>query len=158
MVKNLCEGGVTMSIVRWEPFRDLVSLREAMDRLFDESWVRPRAGWLLPAEGALAVDIYETPESVVVRTAVPGVKPEEIDITITGNTLAIAGEAKAEEEVERGNYIRRERRYGRFSRSVTLPSGVEGEQAEATFEDGLLALTIPKAEEAKPKVIKVKSK
>ena len=148
-----------MSITRWEPFRDLVSLREAMDRLFEESWVRPRAGWLLPAEGALAVDIYETPESVVVRTAVPGVNPEEIDITITGNTLCISGETKAEEEeVERGNYIRRERRYGRFSRSVTLPSGVEGEQAEATFENGLLTLTIPKAEEAKPKVIKVKSK
>jgi HSP20 family protein len=129
-----------------------------MDRLFEESWVRPRAGWLLPAEEALAIDIYETADSVVVKTSVPGVKPEEIDITITGNTVTIAGETKAEEKVEEENYIRRERRYGRFSRSVTLPSGVKTEKAEATFEHGLLTLTIPKAEEAKPKVIKVKSK
>lgn len=147
-----------MSITRWEPFRDLISLREAMDRLFEESWVRPRAGWLLPTEETLAIDMYETDHNVVVKTAVPGVKPEEIDITITGNTLTIAGETKAEEKIEEGNYIRRERRYGRFSRSLTLPSSVEGEKAEATFEHGLLTLTIPKAEEAKPKVIRVKSK
>lgn len=147
-----------MSITRWEPFRDLISLREAMDRLFEESWVRPRRGWLLPTEETLAIDVYEKPDSVVVKTAVPGVKPEDIDITIVGNTLTIAGETKAEEKVEEENYIRRERRYGRFSRSISLPSGVQGEKAEATFEGGLLTLTIPKAEEAKPKVIKVKSK
>ncbi len=147
-----------MSITRWEPFRDLISLREAMDRLFEESWVRPRAGWLLPTEETLAIDMYETPDNVVVKTAVPGVKPEDIDITITGNSLTIVGEAKAEERVEEKNYIRRERRYGRFSRSISLPSGVQGEKAEATFEHGLLTLTIPKAEEAKPKVIKVKGK
>ncbi len=147
-----------MSITRWEPFRDLISLREAMDRLFEESWVRPRARWLLPIGETLAIDMYETADSVVVKTAVPGVKPEDIDITITGNSLTIAGETKAEEKVEEENYIRRERRYGRFSRSVTLPSGVQGEKAEATFDHGLLTLTIPKAEEAKPKVIKVKSK
>ncbi len=147
-----------MSITRWEPFRDLISLREAMDRLFEESWVRPRAGWLLPTEETLAIDMFETPDDVVVKTPVPGVKPEDIDITITGNSLTIVGEAKAEERVEEKNYIRRERRYGRFSRSISLPSGVRGEKAEATFENGLLTLTIPKAEEAKPKVIKVKGK
>ncbi len=147
-----------MSITRWEPFRDLISLREAMDRLFEESWVRPRAGWLLPTEETLAIDMFETPDDVVVKTPVPGVKPEDIDITITGNTLTIAGEAKVEEKVKEKNYIRRERRYGRFSRSISLPSGVRGEKAEATFENGLLTLTIPKAEEAKPKVIKVKGK
>jgi HSP20 family protein len=129
-----------------------------MDRLFEESWVRPRAGWLLPTEEALAIDMYETPESVVVKTAVPGVKPEDIDITIAGNSLTIVGETKAEDKVEEENYIRRERRYGRFSRSIALPGSVQGERAEATFEHGLLTLTIPKAEEAKPKVIKVKSK
>lgn len=147
-----------MSITRWEPFRDLISLREAMDRLLEESWVRPRRGWLLPTEETLAVDIYETDDNVVVKTSVPGIKPEDIDITITGNTLTIAGETKAEEKVEEENYIRRERRYGRFSRSLTLPSSVEGEKAEASFEQGILTLTIPKAEEAKPKAIKVKSK
>lgn len=147
-----------MSITRWEPFRDLVSLRQAMDRLFEESWVRPRAGWLLPTEETLAIDMYETPDNVVVKTAVPGVKPEDIDIAITGNTLTIVGETEAEEKVEEENYIRRERRHGRFSRSVALPSSVQGEKAEATFEHGLLTLTTPKAEEAKPKAIKVKSK
>lgn len=147
-----------MSITRWEPFRDLISLREAMDRLFEEGWVWPRAGRRSPLQETLAIDIYETPDNVVVKTAVPGVKPEDIDITITGNTLSIAGETKAEEKVEEENYVRRERRYGRFSRSITLPSGAQGEKAEATFEHGLLTLTIPKAEEAKPKVIKVKSK
>ncbi len=147
-----------MSITRWEPFRDLISLREAMDGLFEEGWVWPRPGWRLPLQESLAIDIYETPDNVVVKTAVPGVKPEDIDITITGNTLTIAGETKAEEKVEEENYVRRERRYGRFSRSITLPSGAQGEKAEATFEHGLLTLSIPKAEEAKAKVIKVKSK
>jgi HSP20 family protein len=129
-----------------------------MDRLFEEGWVWRRAGWRLPIQETLAIDIYETLDNVVVRTAVPGVKPEDIDITITGNTLTIAGETKAEEKAEEENYVRRERRYGRFSRSITLPSGAQGEKAEATFEHGLLTLAIPKAEEAKPKVIKVKSK
>ena len=147
-----------MSMTSWDPFRDLISLREAMDRLFEESWVRPRPGWLLPTGGTLAIDMYETADRVVVKTALPDVKPEDIDITIVGDTLTIAGEAKAEEELERENYIRRERRYGLVSRSVTLPSGMEGEKAEATFEHGLLTLTIPKAEEAKPKVIRVKSR
>ncbi len=147
-----------MSIVRWEPFRDLMSLREAMDRLFEESFVRPRREWLAPAEGALALDMYETEDSVVVKSAVPGVKPDEIDISISGNTLTISGETKTEEELKEENYIRRERRYGSFSRSVVLPEGLDLERADAAFEDGLLTLTIPKAPEAKAKVIKIKGK
>jgi len=148
-----------MSIVRWEPFRDFMTLREAMDRLFEESFVHPRRGeWLASAEGTLALDIYETEDAVVVKTAVPGVKPDDIDITISGNTLSITGETKVEEEVKEENYIRRERRYGSFSRSVVLPESVNPDDTEASFEDGILTLNIPKAPEAKPKVIKVKSK
>lgn len=148
-----------MSIIRWEPFRELISLREAMDRLFEESFVRPRRGWLAPLEEeVLAIDIYETDDDVVVKTAVPGVKPEDIDITITGDTLTIKGETKAEEEIKRENYIRQERRYGAFTRSVSLPSGLESDKAEANFENGLLTLTIPKAEEVKSRTIKVKAK
>ena len=147
-----------MSIVRWEPFRDLMTLREAMDRLFEESFVRPRREWLAPAEGTLALDVYETEDSVVVKTAVPGVTPDDIDISISGNTLSISGEAKSEEEVTEENYIRRERRYGSFSRSIALPEGLDAEKVDATFEDGLLTLTIPKAPEAKAKVIKIKGK
>jgi HSP20 family protein len=147
------------NIVRWEPFRDLISLREAMDRLFEESFVRPRTGWLAPlGAGALAVDVYETDQDVVVKSSVAGVKPEDIDITITGDTLTIKGETKAEEKVERANYIRQERRYGAFSRSVTLPTTIVAEKAKAEFENGVLTLTLPKAEEVKPKTIKVKAK
>ena len=147
------------NIVRWEPFRDLISLREAMDRLFEESFIRPRTGWLAPlGPGALAVDVYETDQDVVVKSSVPGVKPEDIDITITGDTLTIKGETKAEEKVERANYLRQERRYGAFARSLTLPTSIVAENAKAEFENGVLTLTLPKAEEVKPKTIKVKAK
>lgn len=146
-------------LIRWEPFRELISLREAMDRLFEESFVHPRAGWLAPwGAETLAVDMYETDEDVVIKTSVPGVKPEDIDITITGDTLTIRGETKAEEKVERANYIRQERRYGAFSRSLTLPTAIVAEKAKAEFENGVLTLTLPKAEEVKPKTIKVKTK
>ncbi len=146
-----------MSIVRWEPFRDMLTLREAMDRLFEESFVSPRRReWLAPAEGALALDMYETEDAVVVKSSIPGVKPEDVDITVIGNTLSISGETKEEEEVKEENFIRRERRYGAFSRSITLPEGVKADEAEANFEDGVLTLTVPKVPEAKPKVIKVK--
>ena len=147
------------NIVRWEPFRDLISLREAMDRLFEESFIRPRSGWLAPVGiGGLAVDVYETDQDVIVKSSVPGVRPEDIDITITGDTLTIKGQTKAEEKVERANYIRQERRYGAFSRSLTLPTTIVAEKAKAEFEDGVLTLTLPKAEEVKPKTIEVKAK
>jgi HSP20 family protein len=130
-----------------------------MDRLFEESFVRPRAGWLAPfGAETLAVDMYETDEDVIVKTSVPGVKAEDIDITVTGDTLTIKGETKAEEKVERANYVRQERRYGAFSRSVTLPTSIVAEQAKAEFDNGVLTLTLPKAEEVKPKAIKVKAK
>jgi len=146
------------SLIKWEPFSDLISLRDAMDRLFEESFVRMR-GWpsILGSE-TLAVDMYETADSVIVKTAVPGVKPEDIDITISGDLLTIKGETKLEEKVEKENYIRQERRYGAFQRSVQLPGSLVLDKAEANFEHGILTLTIPKSEEAKPKTIKVEAK
>ncbi len=147
------------SLMRWEPFRDLMTLREAMDRLFEESFVRPRAGWparLIP--GTLAVDMYETDEEVVVKTSLAGVNPEDVDITITGDTLTIKGETKVEEEIEEDCYICQERRYGAFSRSLLLPTSIVAEKAKAEFENGILILTLPKAEEVKPKSIKVEAK
>jgi len=147
------------SLVRWEPFRDLISLREAMDRLFEESFIRPRVGWLAPlGAGALAVDMYETDQDVVIKSSMPGVKAEDLDITITGDTLTIKGETKTEEKVEKANYIRQERRYGAFCRSLTLPTTIVAEKAKAEFENGVLTLTLPKAEEVKPKTIEVKAK
>lgn len=147
------------NLVRWEPFRDLISLRQAMDRAFEESFIRPRVGWLAPlGAGALAVDMYETDQDVVIKSSVPGVKAEDLDITITGDTLTIKGETKTEEKVEKANYIRQERRYGAFCRSLTLPTTIVAENAKAEFENGVLTLTLPKAEEVKPKTIKVKAK
>jgi HSP20 family protein len=147
------------NLIRWQPFEELMSLREAMDRLFEESIVRPRAGWPARwAAGTLAVDMYETNDDVVVKTAIPGIKPEDVDITIAGDTLTIKGETKVEAEVERDCYICQERRYGSFSRSLLLPTSIVADKARAEFENGILTLTLPKAEEVKPKSIKVKPK
>lgn len=146
-------------LTRWEPFRDLISLREAMDRLFEESVVRPRGAALAPrVAGSLALDMYETDEDVVVKASVPGVDPDDLDIKVTGDTLTIRGETKAEEEIEEDNYVYRERRYGAFSRSIAIPTSVKADDAEADFEDGVLTLRLPKAEEVKPKAIEVKTK
>ena len=147
------------SLIRWEPFSDLVSLRDAMDRLFEESFVRPSSR--LPAPWgleSLAIDMLETKDEVIVVTSVPGVKPEDIAISIIGDTLTIKGETKLEEEIRRGNPIRQERRYGAFTRSVSLPAGLDADGAEAVFENGVLTLHIPKREEVKPKTIKVRAK
>jgi HSP20 family protein len=146
------------SIVRWEPFRDMMSLRDAMDRMFEERFLRPPVPFGNWGEGALAIDMYETDDSVVVKTAIAGVKAEEIDVSITGDTLTVKAETREEEEVKRENYLRRERRYGSSCRSVTLPGGLETDKAEADYTDGILTLTFPKAEEVKPKSIKIKAK
>lgn len=146
-------------LVRWEPFRDLVSLREAMDRLFEESFVRPREGILTPAGvNTLAVDMYETPEEVVVRTALPGVDPADIDVSVVGDTLTIKGETTSEKEEEGTNYIRRERRYGSFSRSLAIPTNVVADKTVADFSKGILTLRLPKADEVKPKRIEIKTR
>jgi len=147
------------NLVRWDPFRDTVSLRDAMDRLFEESFVRPRS-WLAPSEGVatLALDVHESNDDVTVRASIPGVKPEDIDISITGDTLTIKGETHEEKETEEGNYHMRERRYGAFQRSTSLPTLVNADKAQAEFENGVLTLTLPKVEAVKPKSIKIKTK
>jgi len=141
------------SLMRWDPFGEVVSLQRAMDRLMEENFPLLR-GRITD----LALDMYETDQDVVVKTAVPGVKPEDIEVTLVGNTLSIKGETKVEEKVEEKDYIRRERRYGKFARTVALPAHVVADQAKAEFENGVLTLTIPKKEEAKPKTIEVKAK
>jgi HSP20 family protein len=146
--KKAKKGVMQMAIERWHPFTDIMTLRQAMDRLFEDSFVRP----------SRALDIYQKPDEVVVKAAMSGVKPEDVNIDITGDTLTIKGERKAENEIKREDYLYQERRYGAFSRTVVLPSGLKSDKAEATMEDGVLTLTIPKAEEVKPKAIKVKAK
>ena len=147
------------SLMRWDPFRDALSLRNAMDRLFEDSFVTPRFGWIAPVSAAgMAIDMYETKDEVIVKAALPGVKPDEAEVTITGDTLTIRGESKEEKEIKEENYIRKERHFGSFARSVTLPAGLQADKAEAIFEDGVLTLKIPKSEEVKPKRVKVKAK
>jgi len=148
-----------MAIERWHPFTELMSLRQAMDRLFEDSFVRPsRALEALGEVVAPALDVHQTPNEVVVKAALPGLKPEDVSIDITGETLTVKGESKAEQEGKREDHLYQERRYGAFSRSVILPGGLKPDKAEATMENGVLTLTIPKAEEVKPKAIKVKAK
>jgi HSP20 family protein len=135
----------------------MVSLRHAMDRLFEESVVgvpmRRREGAQM-----LALDVYETEDDLKVEASLPGFKPDEVDISVVGNTLAIKAETEREEESEEGRYHYRERRYDYYRRTIPLPADVDGGKSEATFEDGVLKLTLPKVEEAKPKRIEVKAK
>jgi HSP20 family protein len=151
---------VEMSITRWDPFRDMVSLREAMANLLEDSVVAPR-GAQSGVAGNLAVDIRETPEDFVVTAALPGVKPEDVDISVLGESLRIQAETKVDHEETRGDgstndrWIVRERRRGMVQRILTLPSQVKADEAHATFEHGELTLTLPKAEEAKPRAIKI---
>jgi len=148
-----------MAIERWHPFTEPMSLRQAMDRLFDDSFIRPsRILSTLGEAGAPTLDIYQTPNEVVVKAALSGLKPKDVSIDITGETLTIKGKSKAEQEVKEEDYLYQERRYGAFSRSAALPSGLKSDKAEATMEDGVLTLTVPKAQEVKPKAIKVKAK
>lgn len=145
------------NITRFDPVGEMVSLRSAMDRLFEDSFVSPM-GWRTISGGESvtpAIDVHETADDLVVTAVLPGVKPEDVEITMTGQTLTLRGELKADDEVERDQYLYRERRYGSFSRSLQLPVRVEGDQAEATFTDGILRLRIPKAEEVKPRQIRI---
>ncbi len=146
-----------MSLTRWDPFRDLISLRDAMDRLFEESYVRPGTRWVAGTqECAIPLDVYMTDEDLVVNALVPGLDPDEVDITIEGDTLTIKGEITG--PLDNVNYVIQERPCGRFERTLRLNIPVQADKAEATFEKGVLTLTIPKQEEIKPRQIKVKTK
>jgi len=145
-------------MIRWEPFREMMSLRNAMDRLFEGGFVRPSRVWPELERGELTVDMYQTTNDVVVKATLPGVKPEEVDISITGDILTIKGEHKGEQEIKQEDYFYKERRYGAFSRSLQIPGQVKSDKAEAVFENGVLTLTLPKTEEVKPRQIKVKAK
>ena len=142
-------------IRRSNPFGELMSLRQAMDRLFEDSFVSPRTG-NGTEEQHLALDVYTTPDALVVEAALPGVKPDDVSISVLGDTLTISGSTSDEQKREEGGYSYREIRRGSFNRTLTLPSGVKSDAATASFENGLLRLSFPKAEEAKPRQIQIK--
>lgn len=146
------------SIIRREPFSEMISLREAMNRLFEDSWIRPGSFFFPTVWEGPAVDMYQTKDEVVVKASVPGLKPEEIDVSVAGDVLTIKGETKHEEKVEQDQYIYQERRFGQFCRQLTLPVQVKTDKAQAKYENGVLTLRLPKAEEAKPKSLKIKVK
>lgn len=146
-----------MTLARWDPFREMMSLRQAMDRLFEEAWVLPSRFFAPEGIYIPPIDVTEDDQNIIVKAALPGLRPEEVDISVTGDALTIRGEHKAEEERKEQTWHRRELRYGRFERTITLPTAVQAEQAEAIFENGVLTLRLPKAEAVKPKRIQVKS-
>ena len=149
---------MTVRLIRYNPFTRMASLERAMDRLFDERFFIPYRLFSFGTDENTPIDMYNTDKEVVVKAALPGVKPEKVDVSITDDTLTIKGETKAEEKIEREDYLYREHRYGAFCRSVALPSRLKTEKAEASFENGILTLTIPKSAEAKPKQLKVKAR
>jgi HSP20 family protein len=135
----------------------MMTLREAMDRLFDDAFTRPinlrDGGWSAPA-----IDMYQTDDEVVVKAALPGFKADDVQINVTGEVLTIRGELKHEEEQKEKAWHIREQRWGSFERSVALPTDVVADKANADFANGILTITLPKAEEVKPKTITVKAK
>ncbi len=148
-----------MTLTRWSPFDDLVSLRNAMGQLMEESVV---PSWLTEGERQtrrgirLPLDAYGTDKEIVIIAPVPGVNPDDVEITLEGDTLTLRGELTA--PIENVDYLLNERPYGPFERNLRVNVPVEADQIEATFEDGLLKVVLPKAEKVRPRVIKVKSK
>lgn len=147
-----------MTMIRWDPYREMLNLRQTMDRMFEDTFLWPARSQYEMSGGNLPLDIYQTKNDVVVKAALPGLKPEEVDISLSGETLTIKGEHREEKETKEAEYIRREHRYGSFSRTVTIPVAIQSDKAQATFDNGILTLTLPKAEAVKPKQIKVKAK
>ena len=148
-----------MAMDRWEPLRDMMNLRDTMERLIQENFARP-AGSILPAmRGAVAMDVIEKGDSFEVRASLPGIKPEDVHIMVQGDRLTIRGETSSDDErkgdQKEDNWILRERRSGSFYRSITLPSQLDADRATARFENGVLVLEIPKAETAKAKRVSI---
>jgi HSP20 family protein len=147
-----------MAITRWEPFRDLLSSQDRFNRLFNQTFGRAFEGSddeMSTRTWAPPVDIYETEGSLVVKAEIPGVDPKDVELRVEENTLYLKGDRKFEEEVKKRNYHRVERAYGTFTRSFALPGSVDPDKVTADYKDGVLTVTIPKREEAKPKNVRI---
>jgi len=144
------------NLIRWEPAREMMTLREAMDHLFDDAFTRPLT--LRDGCSAPAINMYQTDDEIVVKASLPGVKADEVQINITGEILTLKGETRQVEEKKDKAWHMREQRWGVFERAVALPTVVVADKAKAEFENGILTITLPKAEEVKPKVINIKAK
>lgn len=140
-----------MALVRWDPFRDLTALQTEVNRLFSRASgdVTDRQSW------TPAVDVVETDDAIVLKAELAGMDPKDISIEVQDNVLTVSGERRFQEEVKEDKYYRIERRYGSFSRSLALPPTADESKVEAKYDNGLLEITVPKAEIAKPKKITV---
>ena len=143
-------------LTRWDPFREMMNLRRTVDRLFDNTVAAQGEEWAQPVPWGLSLDVIENKDDFVVKASIPGIDPDDIDITYTDDTLTIKGETKADREVKEEAYHLRERRYGSFARSIRLPFKVRADAIEASYDKGVLSLRLPKVEEAKPKRIAIK--
>ena len=148
-----------MTITRFTPMTDFVSLREAMDRLFEDSFIRPTTySGLAAGQIAVPVDLWETSDAYHLRADLPGMTPDTIDINVTADTVSFAGETKAQTDVTNEGWMRQERRVGKFQRAFTLPLQIDPNTVQASFEHGVLDLVLPKADQVKPRSIKVNAK
>ena len=146
------------NLTRWEPVREMMTLREAMDRLFDDAFTHP-VGWAGNGGSSVpAIDLYQNDNEVIVKAALPGIKADDVQISVHGDVLTLRGELKQETEQKETTYYIHEQRFGSFERSVSLPTDVQTDKARADFENGILTVTLPKAETVKPKTISIKAK
>jgi HSP20 family protein len=144
------------TLVRWDPIREMLQLQNAVDRLFEAELASTLPLWRQSGAWMLPLDVIETDDEFIVKASIPGIHPDELDISLADNVLTIKGEIKSEEESEDVRYHLRERRFGMFQRSISLPVPVDANKVEAVYENGVLTLHIPKAEEVKPKHISIK--
>ncbi len=148
-----------MAIIRWTPARDVVTMRDVMDRMMEDFWRSPwpaRQGWSEQVV-EMPLDVHQTDHEYVVKASLPGVRPEDVEISVVGETLSIKATAQEDKDVKEESWLLKERRYSAFARTITLPTEVQSDKVEATMDSGILTLRLPKAEAVVPKTIKVKA-
>jgi len=144
----------------WDPFKELEAIQDEMNKIFNSSLIKlsSRDVGLLEGSWSPAVDIYDSKDSILVKADIPGMKKEEIDVSVHNDCLIIKGEKKQEKEIKEKDFVRTERFYGSFNRTIRLPAEVDAEKVNATYKNGVLELVLPKKEDAKPKQIKIEVK
>ncbi len=140
-----------MAIIRWDPFREMTQAQSQLNKLVDQVWGGRQESWLP------AIDVFDQKDAVVLKAELAGMNPDDIHIEVEDNVLTVRGERRFEEEVDEDRYYRVERRFGSFQRSLALPQGMRASDISASYEDGILTITVPKVEEEKPKRIEVKA-
>ncbi len=144
-----------MALIRWEPFREIDTLQREMNRLL-EGWGSIPTGTGIASAFIPAAELQETPEALSLKVEVPGMEPEDLDIQVTAESVSIKGERKSETKTEENGGVRTEFRYGKFQRVIPLPVRIQNEKVEAEYKNGVLTLTLPKAEAEQHKIVKVK--